>query len=250
MKLIILSDVHANWPALEAVLGAEPEFDAVVFCGDIVGFGPCPVECVRWLLANAHYAVRGNHDNAIVSNQDCRCQGTFRELGCVTRAWHRTLLGEPERTFLCGLPGLNWFEWQGRHFRVAHATPFGGLFDYVPLDDWNGRVRELAEDFVLLGHSRVQGVRRFGAPTVVNPGSVGLARDYPGQACYAVFADDRVTLKRTPYDVDRVVRLLSQAPLDEWVFDGLVDLFTGSAEAQETRRIGNGMAGSGLSSGN
>ena len=250
MKLLILSDVHANWPALEAVLGAEPEFDAVAFCGDAVGFGPRPVECLRWLRANARYAVRGNYDKAIVSNQNCRRQGTFRELGCVTRAWHRTLLDEPERAFLRGLPGLNWFEWLGRHFRVAHATPYGGLFDYVPLDDWNGRVWELAEDFVLLGHSRVQGVRRFGDLTVVNPGSVGLARDYPGEACYAVFAEDRVTLKRTPYDVDRVVRLLSQAPLDEWVFDGLVDLFTDAAEGPGTRRTGKGMAGFWLGSGN
>jgi putative phosphoesterase len=227
MKLLILSDVHANWPALEAVLRAEPDFDAVAFCGDAVGFGPCPVECTRWLRAHVRSAVRGNHDNALAFDQDCRCRGTFRELGRVTRAWHRTILGQTERTFLRGLPTLDWFEWEGRHFRVAHATPYGGLFDYVPLDEWGDRVRELAEDFILLGHSRVQGMRRFGSLAVVNPGSVGLARDGGGQACYAVFADDRVTLKRTPYDVDRVIRLLSRAPLDEWVFDGLVDLYTG-----------------------
>ena len=49
MKLLILSDIHGNWPALEAVLAAEPEHDAVVFCGDVVDYGPQPVECLRWL---------------------------------------------------------------------------------------------------------------------------------------------------------------------------------------------------------
>ena len=51
MKLLILSDIHGNWPALEAVLAAEPEHEAVVFCGDVVDYGPQPVECLRWLAA-------------------------------------------------------------------------------------------------------------------------------------------------------------------------------------------------------
>ena len=64
MKLLIVSDLHGNWAALEAVLAAEPQHDAVVFCGDVVDYGPQPVECLRWLRANAKHAVRGNHDNA------------------------------------------------------------------------------------------------------------------------------------------------------------------------------------------
>ncbi len=47
--MLILADIHGNWPALEAVLAAEPEHDTVVFCGDVVDYGPQPVECLRWL---------------------------------------------------------------------------------------------------------------------------------------------------------------------------------------------------------
>ncbi|MBN1851207.1 MAG: metallophosphoesterase [Pirellulales bacterium] len=72
MKLLIVSDIHGNWPALEAVLGAEPSPDAIAFCGDVVDYGPQPVECLRWLMTSADHIVRGNHDNVPV--QDWRTQ--------------------------------------------------------------------------------------------------------------------------------------------------------------------------------
>jgi len=65
VKLLTISDLHGNLAALEAVLAAEPQHDAVVFCGDVVDYGPQPVECLRWLKENADHAVRGNHDNAV-----------------------------------------------------------------------------------------------------------------------------------------------------------------------------------------
>jgi len=70
MRLLILSDIHGNWPALEAVLAAEPEHDVVAFCGDAVDYGPQPVECLRWLEDNADHIVRGNHDNALGYDAD------------------------------------------------------------------------------------------------------------------------------------------------------------------------------------
>jgi putative phosphoesterase len=221
MKLLLLSDVHGNWPALEAVLRAEPDCDAVAFCGDVVDYGPFPVECVRWLSRNAHYLVRGNHDNALAFGQDCRCMGSFREASLATRAWHRGLVAGPELKFLRGLPTLEWFEWGGRHFRMAHATPQGDLFEYLPPDQWGERVRGLDADFVLLGHTHVPGLRTFGATTVINPGSVGLARDGGGEACYATFDGERPELKRVPYDVGRTVAALRRAPLPEGVIAGL-----------------------------
>jgi protein phosphatase len=162
MKLLVLSDIHANWPALKAVLQEEAGYDAVAFCGDVVGYGPCPVECVRWLRDQPGHAVRGNQDNALAFDQDCRCLGPLRGPSLVTRAWHRALLSEADRAYLRGLPTLDWFEWQGRHFRIAHATPQGDLFEYLPMDDWGERARGLDEDYVLLGHTGVQGMRTFG----------------------------------------------------------------------------------------
>jgi putative phosphoesterase len=222
MKLLILSDIHGNWPALEAVLAAEPERDVVVFGGDVVDYGPQPVECLRWLTVNAGHFVRGNHDNALGYGASCQCMGTFREYSVATRQWHRTLLSEADCEFLRQMNTLDWFQWEGRHFRMAHATPQGDLFEYLNMDQWGERVADLNEDFVLLGHTHVQGVRVFGEVTVVNPGSVGLARDHRGKACYAVYENGQMELKQIPYAVGRTAALLRAAPLQNRVIEGLV----------------------------
>lgn len=236
MKLLILSDIHGNWPALEAVLQAESDCDAVAFCGDVVDYGPCPVECIRWLRVHADHCVRGNHDNALAFHLDCQCMGSFREFSLATRAWHRTLVDEADREFLAKMPTLDWFEWGGRHFRMAHATPQGDLFEYLPMDQWEERVRGLDADFVLLGHTHIQGMRTFGKTRVVNSGSVGLARDACGKACYAVFAAGQMQLKRVLYDVERTIAILREAPLAERVIAGLAGVLRGSGDGAHAAR--------------
>jgi len=221
MKLLILSDIHGNWSALEAVLAAEPQRDGVVFCGDVVDYGPQPVECLRWVARNARHLARGNHDNALGFDEDCQCLGSFREFSLATRAWHRGLVTGEDRKFLQAAPVLDWFKWDGALFRIAHATPQGGLFDYLAADQWGEWIEGVEADYVLLGHTHVQGVRTFGTTTVVNPGSVGLARDCRGKACYAVYEMGRIELRQVDYDVERTVAALRAAPLPKRVVEGL-----------------------------
>jgi putative phosphoesterase len=228
MKLLIVSDIHGNWPALEAVLRAEPDFDTVAFCGDVVDYGPHPARCLRWVAEHVEHRVRGNHDNALGFGVDCRCMGSFREASIVTRAWHQTQVSTADRRFLQKLPTLDWFEWQGRHFRMAHATPQGDLFEYLPMEEWRARVEGLDADFVLLGHTHIQGARTFGRTTVVNPGSVGLARDGGGEACYAIFDGHAMTLKRIPYDVECTVADLRATPLPSRVIERLAAVLRGT----------------------
>jgi putative phosphoesterase len=213
MKLLILSDIHGNWPALQAVLKAERSWDAVAFCGDVVDYGPNPVECVRWIAKHAEFRVRGNHDNALAFGVDCHCTGSFREASLATRAWHRTLLASDDLVFLRTLPTLSWFEWGGRHFRMAHATPHGDMFEYLPVDKWWQRVENVESDIVLLGHTHIQDLRRYGRVTVVSPGSVGLNRDGTAKACYGVFDGEELSLKRVPYEAHRTIAALRSSPL-------------------------------------
>jgi predicted phosphodiesterase len=166
--------------------------------------------------------VRGNHDNALRLGVDCRCLGTFREYSQATRDWHRTLLREADYEFLRQMPTLHCFEWEGRRFRMAHATPQGDLFEYLDMAAWGERVAGLDCDFILLGHTHVQGMRTFGNVTVVNPGSIGLARDHRGKACYAVHEDGQMELKQIPYAVGRTAALLRAAPLSNRVIEGLI----------------------------
>ena len=81
--------------------------------------------------------------------------------------------------------------------------PKAGSFEYIDMDKWGAQIVGLEADFVLLGHTHVQGLRTFGRFTVVNPGSVGLARDHRGKACYAVYEEGRMESKQIPYAVGR-----------------------------------------------
>jgi putative phosphoesterase len=241
VKLLILSDIHANWPALSAVLNAERSWDAVAFCGDVVDYGPYPVQCVRWLAERAEFSVRGNHDNALAFDVDCHCMGSFRQASMATRLWHRALLSPDDVAFLRSLPTLLWFEFGGRHFRMAHATPYGDLFEYLDAGQWGQRIDGVESDYVLLGHTHIQDMRRFGRVTVVNPGSVGLNRDGSGKACYAVYDDQGMTLKRVDYDVDTTVAALRASPLPQTVVCKLE--FHLRPRVLETTRHGNILTG-------
>ena len=96
---------------------------------------------------------------------------------------------------------------------MAHATPQGDLFEYLDVNNWCQRVETVESDFVLLGHTHIQDMRRCGGVTVVNPGSVGLNRDGSGKACYGVMDGDDLTLKRVAYDADRTIAALRSSPL-------------------------------------
>jgi putative phosphoesterase len=239
VNLLILSDIHGNWPALEAVLRAEPDHDAVAFCGDVVDYGPFPVECLRWLAAHADHVVRGNHDNAVAFDKDCHCLESSRGASLATRPWHKTLLSEQDLEYLRHMPTLDYFEWGGRHFQMSHGTPFGNPFEYLPEEQWGRQVQGLDVDYVLLGHTHIQGSRVFGKMTVVNPGSVGLARDRAGEACYAVFDGERVLLKRVPYDVGRTVAALRRSPLPAAVVAGLTRVLTGRQPTEPVAGAGD-----------
>jgi putative phosphoesterase len=217
MKLLILSDIHANWPALEAVLHNEGSWDGVAFCGDVVGVGPQPVECVRWVAEHAEFRVRGDLDNALAFGLGCHGAGSFREASPIARTWHSRSLAPADLAFLRSLSTIDWFEWDGSHFRISHATPQGNLLKYLTPDELECCVRDLGSDYVILGHTCIQDMRRVGPVTLVNPGSVGLSHDASGEACYAVFDGEKVTLKRVTYEFARTIAVLRASSLSRSV---------------------------------
>jgi putative phosphoesterase len=230
MTLLILSDIHGNWPALKAILAAEPRYSAVAFCGDVVDYGPQPVECLRWITQAVEYSVRGSEDNALVSGARCASMAALRGYSTATQHWHRTLLSEANCNSLRWLPKFYSFEWEERQFLMAHATPFrtvngkppNGRPKYLDMDQWDRQIESVNSDFVLVGYTHVQSIRTFGKVTAVNPGSVGLALDHPGKACYAVYRDGHIELKQVPYEVGRTVALLRSAPISKRVVEGLI----------------------------
>lgn len=220
MKTLIISDIHANLPALNAVLDKESSYDILVFLGDVVDYGPNPKECLNFVKENADYYVRGNHDNAIGYDADCNCMGTFREYSVATREWHKKLLNEDDINFLRSMPLIDKFNIQEMSFYSAHASPQGNMFKYLNQDEITGDLEGIIADYILVGHTHVQYKKKIDYEMIVNPGSIGLARD-GGKACYAVFEDNRIRLNRIDYDVEKTISDLMKSPLPRKVTEGL-----------------------------
>jgi len=226
MRTLIVSDIHGNLPALEAIVEHEKEYDACLFLGDVVDYGPFPKECIHFLVEEMDIGVIGNHDNAVAFDVDCGCRGDFKQYSVETRAWHRSLLATRELRFLQSLHPMEQTTIDGLSIVMAHATPEGDLFRYLREDEVDSAVEGITAQVVLLGHTHVQFKKRVGTSLVVNPGSVGLARDGNG-ACYAILEDGAIILHRISYDVEKTVKALRESPISNASKKGLENVLRG-----------------------
>ena len=227
MKALIISDIHANLPALQSVLDNESSYDKLIFLGDVIDYGPNPKECLTFIKNNADYYVRGNHDHAMGYNTDCNCMGTFREYSIATRKWHETLLDEDDKQFLRNMPVVDKAHLPGSNadgdnntILLAHASPLGDISKYLNEDEIINELDEVIAEYVLVGHTHIQYKKKIDYSLIVNPGSVGLARD-GGQACYAVYENGIVYLNRIDYDIEKTISDLMKAPIPENCKEGL-----------------------------
>ena len=245
MRILVLSDIHANRPALEAI---REEFDVCLFLGDVVDYGVDPLPCIDWVRRNARYAVRGNHDHGAAQRVFVQGVGGFRYLSGVTRAKTIPLLGDDDRRYLAGLPTSLSLTLGGERFFLVHATPRDPMDEFAPPDAeaWKRRIERIDADYVLVGHSHVQYMLQLGGTTVINPGSVGLPRDGDPRAAYAIITEDGPELKRVEYDIDAAVAALDAAELPGPARDALAEVLrTGRLERRlmTAELNGNGVAG-------
>jgi predicted phosphodiesterase len=219
MKILILSDIHGNYSALQAVLGAESGIQGFLCLGDLVDYGPQPIECVSWAISERGlgWFLQGNHDWAVARDQKPRCSEPYKHLAEVTRQFTRNVLGEHGVEFLGSLSPTMAFELDGHRCMACHGTPLDPLFRYFNYTDPKTVQLEVhaagAPDFLFLGHTHLPcDIRSFGT-RIVNPGSVGQPKDENPAAAYAVWNSGHIELKRTPYDIEAVARAFASTGL-------------------------------------
>jgi putative phosphoesterase len=214
MRILIVSDIHANWPALAAI---DEPYDLCLCLGDLVDYGPDPALCVRWAMKHVKYAIRGNHDHGVAQGVPVLGESGYRYLTRVTRPLMWESLGPEERRYLLRLPLTFRFTLEGKKYLLVHATPRDPLDEYVMKDPetWAKRLKNVDADIVCVGHSHMQFNLRVGNTVVVNPGSVGQARDGDPRAAYAVIEDNRVELKRIEYPIADTIARLERCRLPE-----------------------------------
>ena len=220
MKALILSDIHSNIVALEAIWAREYDADVVYCAGDLVDYGTHPREVLEWLRSREIVCVQGNHDWHVAKTWH---QPDLRQLPDGETLWRHhnaRLLSADEAGFLADLPQAVTFELDGLSYGMTH------LFrDYDLLLSRHAYRAFCAERFpgqrfdrLILGHTHRQMLVMLGEREIwLNPGSVSYRRqDDPDQhAHYAVIVDGRVELRSLPYDCAAVYNEVERQRLAE-----------------------------------
>lgn len=215
MKIVILSDIHANFAALAAL--PEQNYDQLWCLGDLVDYGPEPHEVIEWVQKHASISIRGNHDHAVGFHVDPKCSLPFERLASETRHYTQNLCTPKDVAYLRNLP----LKWEGRlaesSFYLVHAVPTDPLFGYCKPDAerWLSEAEWSHADFLLVGHTHLPFIRKVGKTTIVNPGSLGQPKTGRPLACYAVWQDGEVELKEYEYPLDKTENLIEEMPLSK-----------------------------------
>lgn len=231
MRIVIVSDLHGN---LEAVRALPSSYDQLWVLGDLINYGPNPIEVIEFVQERASLVVRGNHDDAIGYDRDPQCSAPFRRLAAETARFTMSVVSGQHREFLRRLPLMAGREIDGVRFLACHASPDDPLHEYRPADSglWAQDAAKAPFDVLLTGHTHIPFCRSFGARKVANPGSVGQSKQQGARAYYAIWEDGSLRLESVPYPVEETIAKLRNLPVSPDVRDQLEHVLrTGSLPA-------------------
>ncbi len=238
MKYIVISDIHGNLEALEAVIGSFPRGKAssIICAGDVVGYGASPDECIDKIVSLGCKNILGNHDAAVIDRADI---ANFNEAAREAVLWAKEHLSASGRSYLKTLDLVL----EEELFTVAHGTlhlPEEFIYMMSGIDAMR-TFEVLKTKICFVGHSHVPGVfvlkgtkltelykRKFvleeGARYIINAGSVGQSRDGDRRASYCIYdpARSEVEFRRIEYDVEKARERIINAGLPKVLGDRLL----------------------------
>jgi putative phosphoesterase len=226
IEAAVITDVHANLPALEAALTRIDELGIeTVYCGgDLVGYGPHPNEVCALIADRRIPTIYGNYDYAIARDlDDCGCAyitPADRELGQRSVAWTLEHTDQAAKDFMRGLPFDLRFRLGDADVHLVHGSPRKVneyLFEDKPASLYERLADAEEADVLVFGHTHKPWVADFGGVRFVNCGSVGKPKDGDPRAAFAVLRDGPdgvdVTIERVAYDHEAVAREVAAAGL-------------------------------------
>ena len=232
----LISDIHANLPALEAVLAdiGKGKPAGIYHLGDLVGYGPWPNETVALVRESGIAGVSGNYDSTIATDyKHCGCRADTprdEELSHISYEWTRQNISPEAKAFLGSLPFRLDIRAAGGHIAgpsiiLFHATPVNNLV-YVTEDRTDGFLAKMAQqaeakpgDVICFGHTHKPWHRVVDGVHFVNTGSVGRPKDGDPRACYVIIdmsgAAPVIGFARVAYDIDRAANAIRDAGLPD-----------------------------------
>ena len=208
MKILILSDIHANLRALQAVLDFHRDADEVWCLGDIVEYGPCPSECVDLVRQCCRHVVMGNHDASYADDAS----------PAADNVWARGRKSE-DTAWLRALPTSLTVSCDGYSNYLVHATPQdplrGVLWPDAQPAELEEALRVAAADRVFCGHTHMAFTAEKDGRCLVNTGTIGQPRDGDYRAQCVLIDDGEIRFERVEYDLEALRLDYARAPLPE-----------------------------------
>ena len=228
MRYLILSDIHSNLAALEAVLAEAGEVDQVWCLGDLVGYGPDPNECVERIRELPHICVAGNHDWGVLGKLDLSDFNAYARQACL---WNRHRLTEENREYL---DNLDEYIIEG-DFTLVHGSPRYPIWEYImsPGVAWRS-LASFDTAYCFVGHTHVpvifaardgfcetcplpegQPLQLGQERLIINPGGVGQPRDGDPRAAYLTLDVDNMLIehRRVEYPIEITQEKMEEAGL-------------------------------------
>ena len=244
MRYLILSDIHANLEAFEVVMNRSAgEYDRMICCGDIVGYGPSPNEVTDRIRQLNPMIVRGNHEKAALGMVDL---SLFNPLAKQAALWTRNVLTPENRDYLRNIPSGPVYE---EEFSVVHGSLLDEDEYLIDLEEAIQNLREALKAVTFFGHTHIQGgfvILQDGRtgllnPAVrqgvsegqllldsrhkylINPGSVGQPRDHDPRAAFVIYdsAASVIRFFRLEYPVEVTQEKMRAASLPQYLIDRL-----------------------------
>ena len=234
MRIRIISDVHSNFDALQAVLADPPGLSvSATFClGDIIGYGAEPSRCIEKVRDVCDIVVTGNHDAGAVERTPL---DMFNRSGASALIWTKTVLSDEEKKWLSSLPYSAEFD----ELFLCHDFPADpGSWEYV-LRPWQATtaVSARSDSISLIGHTHLPGCWTadgnytdsvkgdFSQIRLVNAGSVGQPRDRDPRAAYLLIDTEKRTWehRRVEYDIDSAAEKIRKAKLPTNLWERLYE---------------------------
>lgn len=230
MRILLLSDIHSNLAAFEAVLADAGTFDKIWCLGDLVGYGPQPNECIDRLMDLPNICVAGNHDWAAIGQLDVSMFNPDAMRACL---WTREQLTPHHVDVLRSLPDML----VDGEFTIVHGSPSDPIWEYVSAEKYaDANWSSFDTVYCLVGHTHVPVVFQYAGidkrcremflpwheavplgrqRLFLNPGGVGQPRNNDPRACYAILdlAAYTVEQRRVAYPVADTQRLMLAAGL-------------------------------------
>jgi predicted phosphodiesterase len=243
MKYALISDIHANLPALKAVLAhiaERPDIQAIYHLGDLVGYAPWPDQVVELIASKGFAGVAGNYDSTVATDyKHCGCRyedPRQEELSHLSYAWTRQHVSPEPKSFLAGLPFRidllpNGGHLAGPRVVLVHGTPTLNTVYWTEdrPDDFCLKMARgagmKAGDVIAFGHTHRPWHREVEGVHFLNAGSVGRPKDGDWRAGYVVLeigdCPVGVEFQRVEYDVEEAMRAIRASELPDELADYL-----------------------------